>query len=172
MGDENRVDADGSREGGAAADLVAELAKRGIALGPVIGRGAAAVVFRAQDTRHDRPLAVKVLSLDAADEGAAARFAREISAVARLRHPNILSLIDSGTTASGARYFLMPLVGGETLRARLDRGPLPMPMPNPVDCFSISARSADRPVIRTPSSPPRATASLRSSGPGGNTSRG
>jgi hypothetical protein len=114
-------------DSGLAADLGAELAKRGIELGPVIGRGAMAVVYRAFDARHDRSLAVKVLSPDAADKEGAARWTGEISAVARLRHPNILPLIDSGATASGAEYFLMPLAEGETLRARLQRGPLPIP---------------------------------------------
>lgn len=109
-----------------AAELAAELAKRGIELGPVVGRGAMAVVHRAFDARHNRSLAVKVLSQDVADSDAAARWTREVSAVARLRHPNILPLIDSGTTASGARYFLMPFADGETLRARIERAPLPI----------------------------------------------
>jgi hypothetical protein len=113
-------------DSGLAADLGAELAKRGIELGPVIGRGAMAVVYSAHDAKHDRSLAVKVLSPDAADQEGAARWTGEISAVARLRHPNILPLIDSGTTAGGASYFLMPLADGETLRARLERGPLPI----------------------------------------------
>jgi serine/threonine-protein kinase len=113
-------------DSGLVADLAAELAKRGIELGPVIGRGAMGVVYRAYDTRHDRSVAVKVLSPEAADQESAARWTGEISAVARLRHPNILPLIDSGATASGAQYFLMPLADGEMLRARLERGPLPI----------------------------------------------
>ena len=91
----------------AVAGVAAELATRGIELGPVVGRGGMAVVYRAQDTRHDRPLAVKILSLGTADEIGALRFVREIKAVARLRHPNILPLIDSGTTTGGVAYFLM-----------------------------------------------------------------
>jgi eukaryotic-like serine/threonine-protein kinase len=116
----------GVTSSGLASDLRAELAKRGIELGEVIGRGAMAVVYRAYDAKHDRSLAVKVLGSDASDQEGAARWAGEISAVARLRHPNILPLIDSGTTASGAQYFLMPLAEGETLRARIERGPLPI----------------------------------------------
>jgi serine/threonine-protein kinase len=108
-------------------DLAAELAKRGLALGPVIGRGAMSVVYRAFDAKHERSLAVKVLRAAAADRDATARWSREIGAVARLRHPNILPLIDSGTTANGTAYFLMPLAEGETLRDRLERGPLPLP---------------------------------------------
>lgn len=115
-----------STDSGVAADLAADLAKRGIELGPMIGRGAMAVVYRAYDTKHDRSLAVKVLSPGATDEIDAERMTREIRAVARLRHPNILPLIDSGTTAGGAGYFLMPLAEGESLRTRLERGPLPI----------------------------------------------
>jgi eukaryotic-like serine/threonine-protein kinase len=108
------------------ADLAHDLAARGIELGPVIGRGAMSVVYRAFDARHERSLAVKVLGVDPTDPVAAARWSREISAVARLRHPNILPLIDSGTTAAGTHYFLMPLAEGETLEARLSEGPLPL----------------------------------------------
>jgi serine/threonine protein kinase len=115
------------READRSADLAAELAKRDMELGPVLGRGAMAVVYRAFDNRHERSLAVKVLDLDPADKDGAARWAREISAVARLRHPNIVPLIDSGTTANGTAYFLMPLAEGETLKAHLERGPLPIP---------------------------------------------
>jgi serine/threonine-protein kinase len=107
-------------------ELATELAKRDIDLGPEIGRGAMSVVYRGHDTRHDRPLAVKVMSFRAPDPAAAERFALEIKVIARLRHPNIVPLIDSGTTASGATFFLMPLALGETARARLDRGPLPI----------------------------------------------
>jgi serine/threonine-protein kinase len=85
-----------------------------------------AVVYRGHDARHDRPLAVKVMSVRPADPSGAERFALEIKVVARLRHPNIVPLIDSGTTASGDTFFLMPLALGETTRARLDRGPLPI----------------------------------------------
>lgn len=107
-------------------DLTRELAARGIELGPVIGRGAMSQVYRAFDAKHERSLAVKVLGLDPADPVAAARWSREISAVAQLRHPHILPLIDSGTTADGVHYFLMPLAEGETLAARLEQGPLPL----------------------------------------------
>ncbi|MFN8650361.1 MAG: serine/threonine-protein kinase [Gemmatimonadales bacterium] len=108
------------------ADLTRELAARGIELGPVIGRGAMSVVYRAFDAKHERSLAVKVLGLDPGDPVAAARWNREISAVARLRHPHILPLIDSGITADGMHYFLMPLAEGETLEARLEQGSLPL----------------------------------------------
>lgn len=127
----NRVSAErmgmAETDGDSVADLRAELAKRGIELGPIIGRGAMAVVYRAFDARHERSLAVKVPDLDASDRDGAARWTREIGAVARLRHPNIVPLIDSGTTAGGTAYFLMPLAEGETLKARLERGSLPIP---------------------------------------------
>ena len=111
---------------GDVAELAADLAERGLELGPVIGRGAMAVVYRAFDTKHERSIAVKVPRSDLADPDSAARWAREISAVARLRHPNILPLIDSGTTAGGIAWFLMPLALGETLQSRLEDGPLPL----------------------------------------------
>jgi len=84
------------------------------------------VVYRAFDTKHERSLAVKVLKVEAADQEGLARWSRGVSAVARLRHPNIVPLIDSGTTGGGTAYFLMPLAEGETLQARLQRGPLPI----------------------------------------------
>jgi tetratricopeptide (TPR) repeat protein len=89
-----------------------------------IGRGGMAVVFRALDLKHQRPVAIKLLNLP---RGAAAaeRFAREVGMVARLRHPHILPLFDSGEVLLGADdrrpYFVMPLASGETLRSRLER---------------------------------------------------
>jgi len=109
---------------GLSADLAQELARRGLELGPVVGRGAMSVVYRAFDAKHQRSLAVKVLKVEAADREGLARWSREVSAAARLRHPNIVPLIDSGTTGGGTAYFLMPLAEGETLQSRLQRGPL------------------------------------------------
>jgi serine/threonine-protein kinase len=85
-----------------------------------LGSGGMAVVFLAQDRRHGRLVAVKVLRPELAQSLAAERFLREISIAARLTHPNILTLIDSGE-AGGLLYYIMPFVDGESLRSRLAR---------------------------------------------------
>ena len=83
-----------------------------------------AVVFRALDRKHQRPVAIKLLNLPRGGQ-AAERFAREVGMVARLHHPHILPLFDSGEVILGADdlrpYFVMPLARGETLRSRLQR---------------------------------------------------
>ncbi len=82
-----------------------------------IGRGGMATVFLAKDLRHHRQVAIKVLDPVAAPVGLE-RFAREIEAVARLTHPHILPLYDSGV-ADGLAYYIMPYVEGDSLRDRL-----------------------------------------------------
>ncbi|MEP6834262.1 MAG: FlgO family outer membrane protein [Gemmatimonas sp.] len=86
----------------------------------LIGRGGMANVYLATDLRHGRPVAVKVLRANFGDEGDTERFALEIETAARLQHPNILPVYDSGE-ANGALFFVMPYVEGETLRRRLER---------------------------------------------------
>src|SRR5512143_224559 len=82
-------------------------------------------VYRARDARLDRDVAVKVLpEALVADKEALARFEREAKAVAALSHPNILSIHDFGREGSMA-YAVMELLEGETLRERLDAGPIP-----------------------------------------------
>jgi len=85
-----------------------------------LGRGGMAVVFLARDVRHDRPVAIKVFRSDIGDAPGAERFQREIRLLARLQHPHILPLYDSGTTGETS-YFVSAVVEGETLRARLKR---------------------------------------------------
>jgi serine/threonine-protein kinase len=85
-----------------------------------IGIGGMATVYLAQDLRHDRTVAIKVLHADLARTVSAERFLAEIRTTARLVHPNILPLHDSGS-AGGFLYYVMPLVDGESLRARLER---------------------------------------------------
>ncbi|HUQ83215.1 MAG TPA: serine/threonine-protein kinase, partial [Gemmatimonadaceae bacterium] len=85
-----------------------------------LGHGGMAVVFLAHDVRHDRPVAIKVFRSDIGDSNGAARFQREIRLLARLQHPHILPLYDSGTTGETS-YFVSPFVAGETLRERLKR---------------------------------------------------
>jgi len=85
-----------------------------------LGHGGMAVVFLAHDIRHDRPVAIKVFRSDIGDASGAERFQREIRLLARLQHPHILPLFDSGTTGETS-YFVSPYVAGETLRERLKR---------------------------------------------------
>ena len=92
-----------------------------------LGRGGMAVVYGAHDLRHGREVAVKVLSAEESALRSVERFEREVRISARLSHPNIVPMYDSGRTSTHM-YFVMPLVQGETLRARLDRqGRLPVP---------------------------------------------
>jgi tetratricopeptide (TPR) repeat protein len=79
-----------------------------------------ATVYLAHDLQHDRFVALKVLRPELSHTLGPARFLREISLTARLDHPGILPLLDSGS-ADGVLYYTMPYVEGESLRARLDR---------------------------------------------------
>jgi serine/threonine-protein kinase len=91
-----------------------------------LGAGGMATVYLAQDVRHDRPVALKVFRPEVGAAFGAERFVREIKMLARLRHPFILPLLDSGE-AAGTLYFVMPYIDGESLRGRLVReGPLPV----------------------------------------------
>ena len=85
-----------------------------------IGVGGMASVYLAHDLRHDRDVAIKVLHPDLGAALGGERFLTEIRTTARLQHPHILPLLDSGN-AGGLLYYVMPLVTGETLRARLAR---------------------------------------------------
>jgi serine/threonine-protein kinase len=90
-----------------------------------LGRGGMATVYLARDVRHDRRVAIKVLERGIAHAGAE-RFLLEIRTAARLTHPHVLGVHDSGE-ADGLLYYVMPYVEGETLRARLTReGALPL----------------------------------------------
>src|SRR5689334_15050530 len=85
-----------------------------------LGQGGMATVYLAQDLKHDRKVAVKVLKPELAAVLGAERFVVEIKTTAALQHPHILPLFDSGET-DGFLYYVMPFIDGETLRARLDR---------------------------------------------------
>ena len=85
-----------------------------------IGRGGMATVYLAEDQKHRRPVAVKILHSHLAANVGSERFLREIEIAARLSHPHILTLIDSGET-DGHLYYVMPFVEGESLRQRLAR---------------------------------------------------
>ncbi|MGE0555758.1 MAG: serine/threonine-protein kinase, partial [Gemmatimonadales bacterium] len=85
-----------------------------------LGAGGMATVYLAHDLKHDRDVAIKVLHPDLGAALGGDRFLTEIRTTARLQHPHILPLLDSGE-ADGLLYYVMPLVTSETLRDRLDR---------------------------------------------------
>ncbi len=85
-----------------------------------LGAGGMATVYLAHDLKHERDVAIKVLHPDLGAALGGERFLSEIRTTAKLQHPHILPLLDSGD-ADGLLYYVMPLVTGETLRARLDR---------------------------------------------------
>ena len=85
-----------------------------------LGRGGMARVYLARDLKHDRPVAVKVIRPELAASLGRERFLQEIGIAARLRHPSIMPLFDSGDV-DGLLYFVMPYEDGLTLRARLQR---------------------------------------------------
>jgi len=103
-----------------------------------LGRGGMATVYLAHDVKHDRPVALKVLHPELAATLGPERFLREIKLAARLDHPHILTVHDSGETAGGL-WFTMPYVEGESLRNRLAREPqLPL-----ADAVRITRAVAD-----------------------------
>ncbi len=91
-----------------------------------LGRGGMATVYLARDVKHDREVAIKVLLPELSASLGAERFEREIRVAARLQHPHILGLFDSGV-AEGQLFYVMPFVKGESLRDRINReGMLPL----------------------------------------------
>ena len=92
-----------------------------------LGRGGMATVFLAQDIRHSRSVAIKMVARESVAPLENERFLWEIRTAARLTHPHVLGVQDSGE-AGGLLYYVMPYIQGETLRARLVReGRLPLP---------------------------------------------
>ena len=85
-----------------------------------LGHGAMATVYLARDLKHNRQVAVKVLTADLAFALGPERFRREIDLATHLSHPHILPIYDSGE-ADGELYYVMPFIAGESLRARLNR---------------------------------------------------
>jgi hypothetical protein len=105
--------------------LVAALADRYV-IERELGHGGMATVYLARDVRHERPVAIKVVSPALAATLGRDRFLREIGIAARLRHPHILPLFDSGE-AAGHLFYVMPYADGDTLRDRLTRdGRIPL----------------------------------------------
>ena len=91
-------------------------------IGRELGRGAMATVYLAQDLKHARQVAIKVLSPDVALGVRAERFVREIAIAAQLTHPHILPLYDSGA-ADGFLYYVMPYVEGESCATGFSTSP-------------------------------------------------
>jgi serine/threonine protein kinase/tetratricopeptide (TPR) repeat protein len=118
---------EGSDEGRVIAPAAAELQQRladalvdRYTIEREIGSGAAGCVFLAEDRKHGRKVAIKVLAPSVTSSLGAERLTREIAIVARLSHPHVVPLIDSGT-AGGLLYHVAPYVSGGSLRDRLDR---------------------------------------------------
>ena len=99
--------------------LIAALADR-YRIERELGQGGMATVYLAEDLKHDRKVALKVLKPELAAVLGAERFIVEIKTTAALQHPHILPLFDSGT-ADGFLFYVMPFIEGETLRGKLDR---------------------------------------------------
>ncbi|MFC1531261.1 protein kinase [Gemmatimonadota bacterium] len=100
-------------------DLRAAIADR-YSLGEKIGHGGMAVVYAAEDLRHHRQVAIKILSPDVAAALGGERFSSEIEVAARLSHPHIVPLFDSGEV-NGVRYYVMPLLDEGSLRSLINR---------------------------------------------------
>jgi len=108
------------------ASLLPELLAERYRTGRELGRGGMARVYLARDTKHGREVAIKVIRAELSASLGHGRFLREIEIAARLRHPNIVPLYDSGE-AGGSLYFVMPYEEGRSLRQRLHaEGALPM----------------------------------------------
>ena len=119
-------------------DLLREALGDRYALVRELGSGGMATVYLAEDARHHRRVAIKVLHSELAAAIGSKRFLNEIETIAKLQHPHIMPLFDSGS-AGGVLYFVMPFVDGETLRSRLEREQL-LPI---VDAITISREVAD-----------------------------
>jgi serine/threonine-protein kinase len=105
--------------------LIAGLADR-YSIERELGQGGMAYVYLGQDLKHRRPVAIKVLRPDLAAALGAERFLREIEVTARLTHPRIVPIFDSGRVGD-LLYYVMPFVAGESLRARMQReGQMPV----------------------------------------------
>ena len=107
-------------------DILQSALGDGFRLERELGGGGMSRVFIARDLALDRDVVVKVLSAESSAGVSADRFRREIQLIAKLQHPHVVPIISAGA-AEGVLYYVMPFMGGETMRARLTReGPLPI----------------------------------------------
>lgn len=94
----------------------------------LLGEGGMATVYRARQTLQDRPVAIKLFRKELArDPKLRERFRREATSTARLAHPNIIEIMDSGETEDGTPYLVMEMLVGESLETLLSKGMLPLP---------------------------------------------
>jgi len=112
-----------------------------------LGRGGMSVVYLARDLRHNRPVALKILQPVVAARSGSERFQREIQFAARLQHPHILTVLDSGEAGAsdggvGQLWFTMPFVEGESLRDRLRRE-RQLPLDDALRITTEAARALD-----------------------------
>jgi TolB-like protein len=107
-----------------------------------LGEGGMGVVYAAHDERLERPVAVKTLSSVGRDETARRRFWREARAAASVSHPNICHIYEIGEDPSGELFIAMELLDGESLAARLERGPMSVSEAMPIALGMLSALSA------------------------------
>jgi serine/threonine-protein kinase len=112
-----------------------------------IGRGGMAVVYLAQDLRHDRSVALKVLEPELALLLGTERFLREIRVAARLHHPNLLPVYDSGEV-DGLLYYVVPYIDGGSVRDRLLQGDPILP-PRRCAGFAKQRRDSTSPIATT-----------------------
>ena len=109
----------------------------------LLGGGGMGVVYKAEDIRLARPVALKFLQAEVTrDPEAKTRFLLEARAASALEHSNICTILDVGETAEGRLYLAMPLYDGETLRRRIERGPLPVE--EVIDIAAQIARGLDK----------------------------
>src|SRR5580658_7697906 len=106
-----------------------------------LGEGGMGVVYSADDTRLNRPVAVKMILDSGNDEDSRKRFLREAQAAARVTHPNICRLYDIGEV-DGRPFLVMELLEGESMSARLGRGPMPLAEALQVTLSVLSALAA------------------------------
>ena len=148
---------DGMVSGNVSREFEAHLAQR-YRVERELGAGGMAHVYLAYDVRHDRHVALKVLRPEIAQSLSAERFLREIQLAAKLSHPHILPLFDSGD-ANGTLYYVMPNVEGFSLRDRLTTEPM-LPV---AEALRIAREVADALDTRTATTWFTATSSPRTS---------
>jgi eukaryotic-like serine/threonine-protein kinase len=124
-----------------ATDRLASALARSYRIESELGQGGMATVFLAWDLRHERRVALKVLRPEIAAALGPERFIEEIKLTARLNHPHILPLLDSGES-EGFLYYAMPLMEGESLRDR-SRREVRLPVPDALEFVQEAAQALD-----------------------------